>query len=91
MDTGEPPKAHGFASPTFVGFALSRMKGVWNPSTTLPSVPDRTAKTGAEPRGIASFLRLYSLSGLPESHAACNLPLFVATATILPTGNLFEV
>jgi hypothetical protein len=41
--------------------------------------------------GIASFLRLYSLSGLPESHAACNLPLFVAAATILPTGNLFEV
>ena len=40
------PKAHSFASPSFDGFALSRMKGVLNPRETLRSAPVTAAKTG---------------------------------------------
>ena len=40
------PKAHSFASPSFGGFALSRMKGVAVRARTARLAPDNAAKTG---------------------------------------------
>src|SRR5262245_21990282 len=37
--TGPAVKAHGFASPSFDGFALSRMKGVFDPGKTQELAP----------------------------------------------------
>ena len=66
------PKAHSFASPSLDGFALSRKKGVGNPSLTTRLAP------GEEHEYWSRRVLLESRSRLvPEQVASRTLPPFV--------------